>query len=269
MSYLIAFLVSMHLSPIVLASKEETKNYTIDHVVIAVNDLEAARATFRSMGFTIKRGTKHANSIENAHIKFSDGTALELISASEPQDELTEGYLKLQSYGDGFAYLCLKMEHEQQTSAILSKFNTKSSQSSYYQTVTFPEESNISYLFFLKYLNPLKEDIEFVSHENGTLGLRSIALLKSDFAIEKQVFETLGSIEGADHFALGNHLIEMKKGASSVSGRPTVSIKMMVADIHETMERLPKGIPFEFSGNTLIRIPRMYCHGVELVFEQK
>jgi hypothetical protein len=61
----------------------------------------------------------------------------------------------------------------------------------------------------------------------------------------------------------------MKKGVSSVSGSPSVSIKMMVADIHETMERLPKGIPFEFSGNTLIRIPRMYCHGVELVFEQK
>ena len=53
----------------------------IDHVVIAVADLERAVAGFGQLGFTVVRGGRHtAVGTHNALVAFSDGTYLELIA---------------------------------------------------------------------------------------------------------------------------------------------------------------------------------------------
>ena len=44
----------------------------LDHVPIAVGDLDAAAARYRALGFALKPGRPHANGIRNQHAKFAD-----------------------------------------------------------------------------------------------------------------------------------------------------------------------------------------------------
>ena len=53
----------------------------MDHIPVVVADLDKAEADFRAMGFSIKPGRPHSNGIRNAHVKFPDGTEIELITA--------------------------------------------------------------------------------------------------------------------------------------------------------------------------------------------
>jgi len=53
----------------------------LDHVPLAVKDLEQAKADFEALGFALKPGRPHDNGLRNAHVKFPDGTEIELITA--------------------------------------------------------------------------------------------------------------------------------------------------------------------------------------------
>lgn len=52
----------------------------LDHVVLAVRDLDAAAAGFARHGFRSKPGRLHANGLLNRHVKFRDGTGIELMT---------------------------------------------------------------------------------------------------------------------------------------------------------------------------------------------
>jgi catechol 2,3-dioxygenase-like lactoylglutathione lyase family enzyme len=56
----------------------------IDHLVIAVRDLESAISNFTRAGFTVVRGGKHPIGTHNALIAFADGSYLELIAFMKP-----------------------------------------------------------------------------------------------------------------------------------------------------------------------------------------
>ena len=79
----------------------------IDHVPIVVGDLEKAENDFRAMGFVIKPGRPHDDGIRNGHVKFPDGTELELITAPAAVDALTAEYHAKQKAGDGPIYFGL------------------------------------------------------------------------------------------------------------------------------------------------------------------
>src|ERR1051325_615839 len=76
----------------------------VDHVPVAVRDLDAAVRDFSAMGFSFKPGRPHPNSILNQHIKFRDGTAGELITAAEPRDNLARYYVEFLREGEGGAF---------------------------------------------------------------------------------------------------------------------------------------------------------------------
>ena len=79
----------------------------LDHIPVVVRDLDRAQADFRAMGFSIKPGRFHADGIQNAHVKFPDGTEIELITATNDTDELTEEYLAKMKVGEGPVYFGL------------------------------------------------------------------------------------------------------------------------------------------------------------------
>ncbi len=56
----------------------------IDHLVIAVPDLDAAIASYRALGFTVIPGGRHTVGTLNALVPFADGAYLELIAFYEP-----------------------------------------------------------------------------------------------------------------------------------------------------------------------------------------
>jgi hypothetical protein len=56
----------------------------IDHLVILVDELDAAVARYRRLGFTVTPGGKHPRGTHNALVPFQDGSYLELIAFWEP-----------------------------------------------------------------------------------------------------------------------------------------------------------------------------------------
>lgn len=59
----------------------------LDHLVILMRDLESAVRDYESLGFTVTPGGEHADGLtRNALIPFSDGTYLELVSFTDPDD---------------------------------------------------------------------------------------------------------------------------------------------------------------------------------------
>lgn len=60
----------------------------IDHIPLVVHDLEDVAAAYRRLGFTFKPGRVHADGIRNVHVKFANGTGIELITAVAPTDDL-------------------------------------------------------------------------------------------------------------------------------------------------------------------------------------
>jgi hypothetical protein len=236
-----------------------------------VNDLAQAKQDFKALGFTIKPGRLHANSIENAHVKFHDGTSLELITVSEPRDELAESYIEIMAEGDGPAYLCLGMDDPGQTEKLLFDFEPTVTKGSYYQWITFPRESPLSYLFFMKYADPPVDKKEHLHHQNGVLGIKTLTLEKEDFSSELAMLQMLGSDIPAtkDNVTLASQKILFKSTKNQLdSASPVVSITLLVKDIHETMEQLPKGIPFDISSANTIVLPAEYCHGIQIALEQ-
>jgi hypothetical protein len=85
---------------------------SIDHVIIAVNDLDTASETFRTAGFTVLPGGTHASgATHNALIVFHDGTYLELMALTgEPAKPVTADYSFLFAHGEGVVGLCLSSD---------------------------------------------------------------------------------------------------------------------------------------------------------------
>ncbi len=56
----------------------------IDHIAIAVDDLDTAGRAFEAAGFRVTPGGSHPTGTHNALIPFADGTYLELIAIEDP-----------------------------------------------------------------------------------------------------------------------------------------------------------------------------------------
>ena len=79
----------------------------LDHVVIAVGDLERTVACYADAGFTVIPGGRHpGRNTSNALVVFEDGAYLELISYSAPSPE-ERWWRELDAHGDGLVDFAL------------------------------------------------------------------------------------------------------------------------------------------------------------------
>lgn len=84
--------------------------FRLDHIVIAVADLDQAIADYRKLGFTVfPGGTHHGGASHNALIVFADGSYFELIAYLKPSPEVRWWKL-LASAGEGFVDFALLPE---------------------------------------------------------------------------------------------------------------------------------------------------------------
>jgi catechol 2,3-dioxygenase-like lactoylglutathione lyase family enzyme len=78
----------------------------IDHVPLAVDNVDRAAESYRRLGFAIKPGRLHADGIRTQLVKFPDGAGIELISAPAATDPDTAAYVRLIAQGEGPAFVC-------------------------------------------------------------------------------------------------------------------------------------------------------------------
>lgn len=159
----------------------------IEHVPIAVQDLEAAQTRFRALGFTLKPGRAHANGIRNAHAKFKDGSYLELITAPRAVDDLTTAYRQQLARGDGPAYLSLYVSTLDGLAARLADLGARREGG----TVTFPPGPLEPYFFGTRAPSPTDQPEHF-QHANGALGIDRVWLAPSDPVPVERMLARLG-----------------------------------------------------------------------------
>jgi hypothetical protein len=145
----------------------------LDHIPIAVRDLEAAAKTYRALGFSLKPGRPHQNGIRNQHVKFPDGTELELITAPEARDPLTTKYRRHLENGDGPAFLALFVPDNARAPRDL--------------------HPSLDYLFFGPRNASPTDRPEHFAHENTASSLISVWLAGEEFSHERTLFTRLGA----------------------------------------------------------------------------
>lgn len=145
----------------------------LDHVPIAVSDLEKAAERYERLGFVLKPGQPHANGIRNVHAKFPDGTELELITAPAARDALTAKYRRHLAAGDGPAFLALFVPDKERTPSRPS--------------------APLDYIFFgPRNASPTDRPVHF-AHPNGATSLIAVWVAADDVSKERALFERLGA----------------------------------------------------------------------------
>lgn len=145
----------------------------LDHVPIAVEDLERAAERYRALGFSLKPGRPHANGIRNQHVKVPDGTELELITAPRATDPLTTKYRRHLSAGDGPAFLALFAPDAMRVPARL--------------------DPPLDYVFFGPRNASPTDRPEHFAHANTGEALVSVWLAAADLSRERALFARLGA----------------------------------------------------------------------------
>ena len=162
----------------------------LDHIVVAVDDLDAAITTYRKLGFAIKSGRPHGNGLRNAHVKFPDGTELELMTVETPGDPLAAEYRRHIAGGDGPAFVALYAPDPDRLDSLLTAAGHDCRREG--TTVSFPAGDPLRYLFFgSRNLTPTDLPEHF-DHANGADALVAVWLAADDFSAEEALLAELG-----------------------------------------------------------------------------
>ncbi|WP_305982524.1 VOC family protein [Roseivirga thermotolerans] len=155
------------------------QNLQIDHVVYAYSNLDSAKNRFASMGFTLKPGRLHSNGLLNAHVKFENGSYVELMSLKgQPTDDVALKYKTLIEQHYTGAYLALTGPEHHKIVLALRQLNIEHevTNGSLWTYIAFPEYSPLSHIFFITYHHPNPVTGEFTIHSNGFNGLKEVVI---------------------------------------------------------------------------------------------
>ncbi|MBN8886072.1 MAG: VOC family protein [Rudaea sp.] len=223
----------------------------LSHVPTAVNDLQRASEDFARLGFVLKPGRPHANGIRNNHIKFRDGTELELIAASRSVDSITASYLRFLSRGDGPAFLSLYVRDLARLAQSMDTWGVASERGEGF--VSFPDDAPAAEIFFGG-LNHSPTDLpQHFAHANGADGLLAVWLAGKDLSAERQLLQRLGGVQGvrsidkpikarATTFRFGAGEVRLLPAAyEAAPGHPIVGVTLRVCDLAKTKDVLRAG----------------------------
>jgi catechol 2,3-dioxygenase-like lactoylglutathione lyase family enzyme len=221
----------------------------LDHVPVAVRDLEAAGATYRRLGFVLKPGRPHANGIRNLHAKFPDGTEIELITAPAATDSLTSTYRRHLEAGDGPAFLAL------------------------YAPSARPEIDTPPYVFFGPRNASPTDRPEHFAHPNTARALAAV-WLAGDLAAERRMLSALAA-PLTDHDVLvpdriraavarlpEGDVVLLPPSRQIVTGRPIVGVTLAVSSRDAARAVLARErVAIREAGESLF-VPPSAAHGL-------
>jgi hypothetical protein len=162
----------------------------LDHIPIAVRDLDAAVTDFRALGFAIKPGRPHANGLRNAHVKFANGAGLELITATQAADALSSRYVDLLREGEGPAYLALHATDEARAAAALKAAGIPHGFDANGLELTDPR---LAWIFFAGDNRSPTDRPEHFAHANGAFATLEVWIATDDPAPLAQLLSALGA----------------------------------------------------------------------------
>jgi len=148
----------------------------LDHVIIAVRDLDSLAARFIALGFSLKDGRPHPNGLLNKHVKFRDGTEIELMTVKGPgKDRMAREYEALIAAGDGGAYVALRLASLDSAEAIAKRLSLGPRRSSAgpWQFLSFDPLSPLGAVFFVAGGLPADDPDSIFVHADSSKGVLS------------------------------------------------------------------------------------------------
>ncbi len=252
----------------------------IDNIPLAVNDLELAITTYRTLGFAIKPGPERPNGLRTGLIEFPDGSGIELIAVPEAVDELTTTYRQLLDTAEGPAFFGL---HARDMNQLTTALRT--------ERMEFTEEDGIlalasrifDYLFFNRDNSSITDNSAYFAHRNGTTAMSRVWIAPDRSADLQQLLVALGGEAtsrtvytpgraSARVVAVTNgEIVILPKSYQVTKNRPVVGATFNVSNISVMETRLTTaGIPFTKGGteNMSLVVAPSATHGMWLEFRE-
>jgi len=254
----------------------------VDHIPIAVRDLDAASAQYRLLGFTLKPGRLHANSILNLHAKHADGTELELITATEPRDALAEKYLRYIAAGDGPAFLALHADLD----AVAKSFTHAGIPFSRTGDLLEPTDPSLDYLFLVHDNRSPTDKPEHFVHANTSEALIGAWVADAENPRLVELLSALGArIETREVSMPGKTRVLVARLANGevtlfpatnrrIPDRPVIGAVLATRDLAQAAGHLMAGglpVPdyvHTSDGGVSVTLPPAYANGLWLEFRQ-
>jgi catechol 2,3-dioxygenase-like lactoylglutathione lyase family enzyme len=213
----------------------------LDHIPIVVADLEAAVVRFRALGFALKPGRLHANGILNQHLKFPDGTQLELISLTATRDQLSREYARHLELGEGPVFAGFFTPELDRTETLLKTRGRDHFRES--RLLVFPGDDPLRHLFFGGRNKSPSDQAKHFAHRNTATSLIGVWIAGADLAAERQLLEDLGAslstvrmpvpVEVDAQVALFEEaeVVLLPESRQVVPGRPIIGATLQVRDL--------------------------------------
>ena len=222
----------------------------LDHIPVVVSNLFEASEAYRRLGFSIKPGRVHEGGMINAHVKFADGSGIELIF---PPDTATQGISGIYSdhlqKGAGPVYLALHSRDTEQLTTALDEagFDRKRGGG-----VTTLKDPALDFLFFVRDNRSPTDTPGHLTHDNSAYQLSGVWLALSDASRDhlRELLTALGAarevarpafpfVATAESFILTNgRIVLISEEHQLHPGRPLVGAEFLVRDL-EALLRLP------------------------------
>ena len=180
--------------PFIISAQKGKINFEIDHINIVVKDLlEAKNYISDKLGFSVKPGKLHENSIDNIFIKFADKSYIELLTAIKEKDELSKYYFQLaREFPAGTpVYLFLRVNTEEELiilerNILQSGIESVTEDIGYAKLISF-DDDDLYNLIIIYYKSPVEDLPKYFTHENSAASLSSvwIDINNSDLIIKK------------------------------------------------------------------------------------
>lgn len=202
----------------------------IDHIVIAVNDLDTAIKTYTNLGFTVVEGGKHPTGSYNALIGFEDGAYIEILAFYEKSPDHPWWDL-LHQRGGGLIDFCMQTDDIRADHAKFRELGVEMSDIvdlsrkrpdgyllEWINNKTYDEYQGLI-PFIIEDKTPREERVpKETDHANGVTGIHTMTFATADFDIPQEIIGTMlgepTSVKYDDlkasglRFEVGGHILE-------------------------------------------------------------
>jgi len=240
----------------------------LDHLPTAVKNLDDATAAYRRLGFALKPGRLHENGIRNSHVKFEDGSGIELISPpGTPADDLSKHYLEFLKRGDGPASLGLHARNIEAAQRALRSAGFK-----------YNDDSGA-----LDNRSPTDRPEHF-AHANSSLAMTGVWLALDDAGREHlgRLLTSLGAMRsttnvlapdsvGAEVFTVQNgRVVVLPSRLQLQEGRPIIGAEFRVHEVARTacVRRMDELSPSASEAPGRCLVTPSEAHGLWLEFHE-
>lgn len=219
-----------------------TSVVALDHMPLVVGDLDAAARTYAGLGFALKPGRSHANGLRNLHLKFPDGSGIELLAPERgPTDALAARYHAERAAGDGPVFFALHASDDARLERVLRESGFAFHREDGALTL---DEPALSFLFFGGDNRSPTDRPEHFAHANSAIAMSGVWIALDPDASRRMstLLLALGAERGravlplgdgvqADVFTVSNGRIALLPQERRVRPhRPIVGVEFRVRD---------------------------------------